>query len=87
MGYTSSCVDPDVYICKSVKNDGSQYYEMVLCYVDDILIVFRQPLDTTNELKGTFKLKGDKVSTRYVSWCMIASQDHEWCSMLDYNIK
>jgi Reverse transcriptase (RNA-dependent DNA polymerase) len=61
MGYTSTRADLEVYIRKSVKDDGSQYYKMVLCYVDDILVVSQKPFDTMDELKGTFKLKGDKV--------------------------
>ena len=39
IGYTPSKADPDVWIRPAVKPDGSEYYEMVLCYVDDVLAI------------------------------------------------
>jgi hypothetical protein len=61
MSYTSTRADPDVYLRKAVKPGGFSYYEMVLCYVDDILVISYAPKATTDELKLTFKLKDDKV--------------------------
>ena len=37
LGYTPTKAYPDVWLQKYVKADGFQYYEMVLCYVDDVL--------------------------------------------------
>jgi hypothetical protein len=62
MGYCSTGADPDVYIQKATKPDGYHYYEMVLCYVDDILVISHTLHATTDELKLTFKLKNDKVA-------------------------
>ena len=61
MGYQPTKADPDVYIRPAVKKPDIPYYEMVLCYVDDILVISDNPLATTDELKRTFKLKDDKV--------------------------
>jgi hypothetical protein len=60
MGYAPTRADPDVYLQKAVKPDGFPYYEMVLCYVDVILVISHMPKATTDELKLTFKIKNDK---------------------------
>ena len=39
LGYTPMKTDPDVWLRKAVKADGFQYYEIVLCYVDDVLCI------------------------------------------------
>ena len=39
LGYTPTKTDPDVWLRKAVKADGFQYYEIVLCYVDDVLCI------------------------------------------------
>ena len=45
-----------------IKLNGFQYYEYVLCYVDDILSISDKPLDTMYGLRNRFKMKGDKVA-------------------------
>ena len=37
--YMPTKADPDVCINPAVKPDGSEYYEIVLCYVDDVLTI------------------------------------------------
>ncbi|KAI2499334.1 Reverse transcriptase (RNA-dependent DNA polymerase) [Fragilaria crotonensis] len=39
MGYRPTKADPDVWIRPATKSDGFEYYELVLCYVDDILSI------------------------------------------------
>ena len=46
LGYTPTKSDPDVWLQKSVKADGFQYYEMVLCYVNEVLCISDDPLKT-----------------------------------------
>jgi len=60
MGYTSSKADPDVWLRPAVKNNGLQYYEMLLIYVDDILCVSHQPHHTMDQIQKLYRLK-DKV--------------------------
>ena len=55
--------DPDVWIKPAVKPDGSEYYEIVLCYVDDVLSISDDPMKTIYGIKSVFKLKGDKAET------------------------
>jgi hypothetical protein len=60
-GYKPTKADPDVWIRPAVKSDGFEYYEMVLCYVDDILAISDNPKSTLIALTSTFKLKDDKI--------------------------
>jgi hypothetical protein len=45
-----------------VKADGSEYYEYVLCYVDDILSISHDPMKTMKRIQEDFKLKNDKIA-------------------------
>ena len=53
--------DPDVWIKPIVKLDGSEYYEIVLCNVDDVITISDDPMKTIDSIKPVFKLKGDKA--------------------------
>ena len=64
LGYTPTKVDPDVWLQKAVKDDEFQYYEMVLCYFDDVLCISDEPTKTTKGVQRTFKLKDDKIDER-----------------------
>ena len=59
--YTPSKADPDVWLRPATKPDGFKYYEMVLCYVDDVLAIGHKPMRTFEGIKDAFKLKGDKA--------------------------
>ena len=39
IGFKPTKADPDAWIHLAVKPDGSEYYEYIMCYVDDILSV------------------------------------------------
>jgi Reverse transcriptase (RNA-dependent DNA polymerase) len=60
-GYKPTKADPDVWLRPAVKANGFEYYEMVLCYVDDILAISHDPRPTLIALTSTFKLKDDKI--------------------------
>ena len=60
-GYKPTKADPDVWIRPATKPDGFEYYEMVLCYVDDILSISDDPKSTLLALTRTFKLKDDNI--------------------------
>ena len=61
LGYTPTKDDPDVWLQKYVKADGFKYYEMVLCYVNDVLCISDDPMNTMKEIQQTFKMKDDKI--------------------------
>jgi hypothetical protein len=54
--FASTKADPDVWI----RNSGT-HYDMVLVYVDDILIFAKDPKVTMNELGKMYELKPDSV--------------------------
>ena len=60
IGYTPSKADPDIWLRPTVTPDGAEYYEMVLCYVDDVLAIFDMPMRTMDGIRSVFKLKDDK---------------------------
>ena len=45
----------------AVKPGGYQYWEYVLCYVDDIHCISHKPEDTIKGIQADFKLKDDKL--------------------------
>ena len=46
LGYESSKADPDVWLRKAVKENGFEYYEMLLfVYIDDILALSHRAKD------------------------------------------
>ena len=61
IGYTPSKADPYVWISPAVKPDGSEYYEMVLCYVDDVLAISNMLMRTMDGIRNVFKIKDDKA--------------------------
>jgi hypothetical protein len=60
-GYVSSKGDPDLWIRPQVKPNGTAYYEYVLCYVDDILVVSHTPRMTMDFLQERYTLKEGSV--------------------------
>ena len=62
LGYSPTKADPDVWIRPAVKQDGFEYYELVLCYVDDVLSMSTDPAATLRGLQSVFKLKDDKIA-------------------------
>lgn len=61
MSYRPSLADPDVWMRPAVKPNGEEYYEYILCYVDDIIAISMNPMDTMKAIQRKFKLKGDKA--------------------------
>ena len=62
MGYVPTKADPDVWIRLAVKPCEFRCYEILLCYVDDVLIISEETLKTMKGIQRTFKLKDDKIS-------------------------
>ena len=61
LGYRPSKADLDVWLKPAIKPDSFKYYEMVLCYVDDVISMSECPMRAIDGIKGVFKLKGDKA--------------------------
>eukprot|EP00934_Nitzschia_sp_Nitz4_P002319 Nitzschia sp. Nitz4//scaffold471_size5685//193//5616//NITZ4_009210-RA/size5685-processed-gene-0.1-mRNA-1//1//CDS//3329552692//2319//frame0 len=54
LGFTSCLADADVWRREATKENGFQYYEYILTYVDDCLIVSENPGQIINCLKHEF---------------------------------
>ena len=62
LGYRPSMADPDVWLWPSIKEkDGFDYWEYVLCYVDDVLCISDNPAHTMRGIQTKFKLKNEKM--------------------------
>ena len=44
-----------------IKPNGFEYWELVLCYVDDVLRISHNPMKTMRQNQGKFKLKDNKI--------------------------
>jgi len=63
IGYRPSKADSDVWMRPAIKNNGFKYWEYILCYVDDILVISDNPMQTMNNIGQKFKFKDDKAVT------------------------
>jgi len=57
LGFTSTTADPDVWIRAAVREDGFEYYEMVLVYVDDCLAISEKPQLVIESIGEFYKVK------------------------------
>jgi len=62
LGYRPTQADPDVWIKRASKEDGSPYYKMMLIYVDDVLHDAEDPEEDMKKLGQVYRLK-DGVGT------------------------
>jgi hypothetical protein len=58
MGWVNTIADPDVYRRPAVRTNGNRYYELLLVYVDDILVISHQPQGTMERIGELYDLKG-----------------------------
>ncbi len=61
MGYQSCLADPDLWMRVSKLDNGLDYYEYVLLYVNDCLVVSQHPKETLMRLDKYFPLKPESV--------------------------
>jgi hypothetical protein len=62
LGFTSSCADPDVWFRLSKRSTGEEYYEYVLLYVDDVLVISEQAEAVLrNEIGKDWVLKPESI--------------------------
>jgi hypothetical protein len=68
MGFKPSIADPDVYLRAFAKPNGFKYYEYILVYVDDVLIISHAPEDHLKVIQATYELNPASVGppTRYL---------------------
>ena len=62
-GFTIMVVDPDVWRRCAKRADRTEYYELLLVYVDDILLVSHDPRPSLIELGKVYALKKSSLGT------------------------
>lgn len=60
-GFEGSKADPDVWMRKAVKPDGFKYWEYVLCYSDDLLVMSHDPKSVMDFLSKRYTMKEGSV--------------------------
>ena len=61
MGFVGSRVDPDFWMKPASKPDGIEYYQYVICYVDNVAAAMENPKKFMDELGRRFTLKDGSV--------------------------
>ncbi len=57
IGFISSLADPDVWYRAAIKPNGEKYYEYLLTYVDDILLLLCDPNIAFKQLTEIYRFK------------------------------
>ena len=60
-GFKGSYADPDVWMRRSCKPDGTEYWEYVLSYVDDVLAISHDPKKIMDYLASKYTMKEGSV--------------------------
>ena len=68
MGFDPTIADPDVYRRANAKDDGFKYYEYILVYVDDLLIISHSPNTHLERIQATYELNPSSIGppSRYL---------------------
>ena len=61
MGYRPSYADPYLLLQPEVKPDYYEYYEYILCYVDDVLCISHNLRKLMKRIQEYFNLKDNKI--------------------------
>ena len=92
IGFVPTQADPDVWRRPAVKEDGFEYYDYVLCYVDDILAISHKVEDVLKAVQAIFKLKDDKIEPldMYLGAALSVMEDNgiqDWCMTSEKYVK
>ena len=92
IGFVPTRADPDVWRRPVTKEDGFEYYEYVLCYVDDILAISHKAKDALKAVPAVFKLKDDRIEPpdMYLGATLSTMEDdgvQGWCMTSDKYVK
>ena len=61
IGFCSTRADPDVWRRPAKKANGEEYYEYILCYVDDLLAISEDATKVLQGIQAVFKFKDNKI--------------------------
>ena len=69
LNYLPCRSDTDIWMRKSRKSDGNEYYEYMLLYVDDCLTISEAPKETVLQLDNFFKMQPNSIATPVI--CLV----------------
>lgn len=93
MGFKPCYADNDVWMKPAKKEDGTPYYEYILTYVDDCLVISHEPTKITDTLKGpehNYRLKNEGPPERYLGariGCYTVNGRDTWFMSADLYLK
>ena len=61
MSFVPSKADPDIWMRPGTKEDGTEYYQYIVAYVDDMIAIAEHAKAVLRELEKHFKFKKDKI--------------------------
>ena len=61
MGFMPTVADPDAYRRQNAKPDGFKYYEYILVYVDDVLIISHSPQVHLARIQSSYELNPSSI--------------------------
>ena len=61
IGFCPTRANPDVWRRPAKKADGEEYYEYILCYVNDLLAISEDVMKVLQRIQAIFKFKDDKI--------------------------
>ncbi len=56
LGFKPTRADADVCMRKNIRNGGTPYYEYLLVYVDDVLVVSHAPDEVMKRIGSEFEI-------------------------------
>ncbi|GFH50430.1 hypothetical protein CTEN210_06904 [Chaetoceros tenuissimus] len=61
LGLKSCLADPDLWYKPCIDSDGSEYYSYILVYVDDLLIINKNPKRFMERIQGDITVKKESI--------------------------
>ncbi|GFH50714.1 hypothetical protein CTEN210_07190 [Chaetoceros tenuissimus] len=61
LGFKSCLADPDLWYKACIDADGNEYYAYILVYVDDLLIIDKNPKRFMEKIQGDFTVKKESI--------------------------
>ena len=62
IGFKPYRADPDLWIREKFKKDGTEYFEYVLIYVEDLPCISTKPQDIMETISSLYRLKEDLIT-------------------------
>ena len=63
LDFMSCLADPDVWMRPAKNTDRASYYEYIIFYTDDALVISQHAKETLKELGRYFELKEESIGT------------------------